>query len=65
MDFSLILYHYGERFIGRFYNIYPEAEAYLRRARFYAGALEMGWLLNGIEQNDPTWFANHIGGRRT
>jgi aminoglycoside 2''-phosphotransferase len=65
MDIGLIIYHYGEPFMGRFYNIYPEAEAYLRRARFYAGAIEMCWLLNGIEQNDPTWFANHIGGNRT
>jgi len=62
LDFSVIIYHYGESFVNRFYNIYPETEAYLRRARFYAGATEMCWLLNGIEQNDPTWFAIHVGG---
>jgi aminoglycoside 2''-phosphotransferase len=60
-DFSVIIYHYGESFMSRFYKIYPEAEAYLRRARFYAGSIEMWWLLNGIERNDPTWFAVHIG----
>src|SRR5262245_60099359 len=60
-DFSVIIYHYGESFMSRFYNIYPEAEAYLRRARFYATSIEMWWLLNGIERNDPTWFAVHIG----
>jgi aminoglycoside 2''-phosphotransferase len=49
LDFSVIIYHYGESFVNRFYNIYPETEAYLRRARFYAGATEMCWLLNGIE----------------
>jgi len=61
-DFSCILYHYGESFMDRFYKIYPEAEAYLRRARFYAGAIEMRWLLAGIELNDPTWFDIHVGG---
>jgi aminoglycoside 2''-phosphotransferase len=60
-DFSVIIYHYGESFMDRFYKIYPEAEGYLRRARFHAGAIEMRWLLNGIEQNDPTWFAIHNG----
>jgi aminoglycoside 2''-phosphotransferase len=63
-DFSCILYNYGESFMDRFYKIYPEAEEYLRRARFYAGAIEMRWLLNGIERNDPTWFAVHIGGAK-
>jgi aminoglycoside 2''-phosphotransferase len=63
-DFCVILYHYGESFLDRFYKIYPEAEAYLRRARFYAGAIEMRWLLNGIKRNDPTWFAIHIGGAK-
>jgi len=63
-DFSVIIYHYGESFMDRFYKIYPEAEAYLRRARFYAGAVEMRWLLNGIKLNDPTWFAIHVGGAK-
>jgi len=59
-DFSVIIYHYGESFLSRFYNIYPEAEAHLRRARFYAETIEMRWLLNGIERNDQTWFAVHV-----
>src|SRR5262245_511939 len=63
-DFCVIIYHYGESFMDRFYKIYPEAEAYLRRARFYAGAIEMRWLLAGIELNDPTWFAIHVGGAK-
>jgi len=63
-DFSVIIHDYGESFMDRFYKIYPEAETYLRRARFYAGAMEMRWLLKGIEQNDPTWFAIHVGGAK-
>ena len=61
IDFGVIIYHYGESFLERFYNIYPEAEAYLKRARFYAGAHEVRWLLTGVERNEPFWFAVHIG----
>lgn len=59
-DFSVIIYHYGESFLSRFYKSYPEAEAYLRRARFHAGATEMRWLLNEIEQNELALFTDHI-----
>lgn len=61
IDLGVILYHYGESFLDRFYNVYPEAEDYLKRARFYAGAHEVRWLLTGIERNDPWWFAVHVG----
>jgi aminoglycoside 2''-phosphotransferase len=61
IDFGLIIYNYGESFMDRFYRVYPEAEAYLRRARFYAGAQEVRWLLTGIERNDPWWLAVHVG----
>jgi len=61
IDFGVIIYNYGESFMNRFYKIYPEAETYLKRARFYAGAHEVRWLLAGIEKSDPMWFAVHIG----
>lgn len=61
IDFGVIIYNYGESFMNRFYKIYPEAETYLKRARFYAGAHEVRWLLAGIERNDPMWFAVHVG----
>lgn len=61
IDLGVILYNYGESFVKRFYQVYPEAEAYLKRARFYAGAQELRWLLTGIERNDPWWFAVHVG----
>src|SRR5262249_31802597 len=28
IDFGVIIYHYGESFMDRFYKVYPEAEAY-------------------------------------
>lgn len=61
IDFGVIIYNYGESFLNRFYRIYPEAETYLKRARFYAGAHEVRWLLTGIERNDLWWFAVHAG----
>jgi aminoglycoside 2''-phosphotransferase len=61
LDFGVVIYNYGESFMNRFYKFYPEAEAYLKRARFYAGAQEVRWLLTGIERNDPMWFAVHVG----
>ena len=61
IDFGQILYNYGESFLDRFYHVYPEAEGYLNRARFYAGAQEARWLLTGIERNEQMWFAVHLG----
>lgn len=61
IDFGVIIYNYGESFIERFYKVYPEVETYLKRARFYAGAHEVRWLLTGIEKDDPWWFAVHVG----
>jgi aminoglycoside 2''-phosphotransferase len=61
IDLGIIIYNYGESFLDRFYHVYPEAEDYLKRARFYAGAHEVRWLLSGIEKNNPWWFAVHVG----
>ena len=61
IDLGVIIYNYGESFLDRLYSVYPEAESYLKRARFYAGAHEVRWLLTGIERNDPWWFAVHVG----
>lgn len=61
IDFGVIIYNYGESLMNRFFQVYPEAEAYLKRARFYAGAQEIRWLLTGIERNTPWWFAVHVG----
>lgn len=61
IDFGVIIYNYGESFLSRFYRVYPEAETYLKRARFYAGANEVRWLLTGIERNNVWWHAVHVG----
>jgi len=61
IDFGVIIYHYGESFMQKLFVSYPEAETYLKRARFYAGAHEVRWLLTGLERNDPSWFGVHVG----
>jgi aminoglycoside 2''-phosphotransferase len=61
IDFGVIMYSYGESFLSRFYQFYPAAETYLRRARFYAGSIELRWVLQGIERNDPKRLTAHIG----
>ena len=61
IDFGVIIYHYGESFMEKLFVCYPEAEIYLKRARFYAGAHEVRWLLTGLERNDPGWFGVHVG----
>jgi aminoglycoside 2''-phosphotransferase len=64
IDFGVVINTYGESFMSRFYKVYPEAETYTRRARFYAGAIELRWLLQGIERGENEWFAAHIGSAR-
>lgn len=61
IDLGVLIYNYGESFVNRLYKAYPEARNYLKRARFYAGAQEVQWLLTGIERNEPWWFAVHVG----
>jgi aminoglycoside 2''-phosphotransferase len=61
IDLGVMIYNYGETFVSRLLNVYAEAETYLHRARFYAGAQELRWLLTGIERNNSWWFAVHAG----
>lgn len=61
IDIGVVIYQYGESFVARLYELYPQADAYLKRARFYAGAQELRWVLAGIERNESWWFAAHIG----
>jgi aminoglycoside 2''-phosphotransferase len=64
IDLGVIMYHYGESFSDRMYRGYPDLSHYVNRARFYAGAHELRWLLTGIERNEPFWFGVHIGGAK-
>ena len=58
-DFAVMVYNYGEPFYRRFFRVYPEAEQYLERSRFIAGAQEVRWILTGLERNDNWWMTVH------
>jgi aminoglycoside 2''-phosphotransferase len=63
-DLGGLLQIYGEPFVRRMLGIYPEAEALLPRARFYAEAIELQWVMLGITRGEPFWFTAHLGGAR-
>ena len=63
-DLGLLLQVYGESFVRRLLPVYPEAEQYLPRARFFAQAIEFQWVLLGLKYEETFWFTAHLGGRR-
>ena len=63
-DYACLLYYYGESFLNRMSRYDPDIEPALNRTRFWAGCLELEWLLGGLKSNDPSWFAVHIGSAR-
>ncbi len=63
-DLAVLLYNYGEQFMRRLRRGYPEMEQAMARARFYAQAIELQWVLAGIESGDTFWFLTHLGGAR-
>lgn len=60
IDIGVFINQYGESLLEKLYEVYPAAKEYLQRARFYAGAIEMRWILTGIESGDASWYAVHI-----
>ncbi len=63
-DLGSLLQCYGGGFIQRLGRRYPQLEQYLPRARFYAKAIELQWVLRGLETGEPFWFTAHLGGAR-
>jgi aminoglycoside 2''-phosphotransferase len=63
-DFACIIYNYGESFLRRMAAVYPAIKEGQERARFWAGTLELQWLLRGLRSKDPSWFTVHIAGAR-
>jgi hypothetical protein len=54
----------GESFLADLAPIYPLPRPLLKRTRFYAQALELEWVLNGLETGETFWFTAHLGGAR-
>lgn len=63
-DFGCLAQNYGERFINRLQYKYPLLEDYMPRMRFYAQAIELEWVLSGLESGEDFWFTAHLGGAR-
>lgn len=63
-DFSCIIYNYGESFLARMAESYPEIEAAIDRARFWAGTLELQWALAGARTKNYWWNLVHLSGAR-
>ncbi len=63
-DFALLINAYGESFLRLMIPYYPAIEEALDRARFYAGALELGWAVTGIRTHDLTWLVCQLGRAR-
>ncbi len=64
-DFGCLIDQYGERFLRQMAPYCPGIEQHIERARFWAGTLELQWLLGGQRNPDePDWFMVHIGRAR-
>jgi hypothetical protein len=50
--------------VSKIEQAYPELGSYLPRARFYAQAIELEWVLLGLETGESFWFTAHLGGPR-
>jgi aminoglycoside 2''-phosphotransferase len=64
LDVGSLITAYGERFVANMASAYPELEKQMPRARFYAQAIELEWVLLGLETGEMFWFTAHLGGAR-
>lgn len=63
-DIACLLQYYGEGWVKRLREGYPEMDGLMERARFYAQAIELEWALAGITRGQEFWFLAHLGARR-
>lgn len=64
IDLGALIYAYGETLVSQLATQYPDYHDLLPRARFYAKAHELQWVLLGVETNEYYWFTAHLGGAR-
>lgn len=63
-DIGSLINSYGESLIQMIARDYPTFIEFLPRARFYAQAIELQWVLLGVESGEHYWFTAHLGGAR-
>jgi aminoglycoside 2''-phosphotransferase len=64
VDFAAIINQYGETFLRRMNLTYSEIREHIGRARFRAGAVELQWVLRGIQRGENDMFVVHLGRAR-
>ena len=64
LDIGTIMRSYGESFVLKMEKSYPNLKDLLPRARFSVHAIELEWVLNGLEYGENFWFTAHIGGAK-
>jgi aminoglycoside 2''-phosphotransferase len=60
-DLGSLIHCYGEKLVTKFLEKYPDLPHLLSRARFYAQAMEIQWVLLGVESGEKYWFTSHLG----
>jgi len=63
-DLGSLITSYGETLVSKIEKEYPDLTNLLPRARFYAQANELQWVLLGVESGEKYWFTAHLGGAR-
>ena len=64
MDFGTLINNYGEGLVKKMAPHYEGFHKIIQRARFYAQAVELQWVLMAVESGDDYWFTAHLGGAR-
>ena len=60
-DLAIVINQYGEAFLRRMRRVCPHIERHIERARFFAGRIELEWVLRGLQNDDPGMFVVHLG----
>ena len=60
-DLGALISYYGETLVSKLRPFYPRYDKLIRRARFYAEAAEVHWVLLGVESGEAYWFTSHLG----
>jgi aminoglycoside 2''-phosphotransferase len=63
-DLGSLISAYGETLVSKIEPSYPNYQELLQRARFYAQAIELQWVLLGVESGEDYWFTAHLGSAR-
>ncbi len=60
-DLGSLIHCYGEKLVSKIEKEYPDFPNLLHRARFFAQAMEIQWVLLGVESGENYWFTSHLG----